>query len=364
MLSGISKHALAEGNCSYLVYLEKSNDRTLIMKSKIGPFKLSWLITTSGYIAPPAEEICSTHELKFNIPPEIGEASVTLLKIDEGLDLYSGIHHLEKAAPDEFIPLADNQASFNEFTFNAQTWLSGMGCHLEYWQGRKYAPAKIVAGPGVDTFRFTKELDLDILISGGKTSEMRSIFITESKLVTLLGRDTTTDLLEKIGLNEHFKTVTLPIPPYISHCLKETMDEKYAGTARRLFAQAKTLEYLGRLVNFLLIEEKKVDRRHSTRVRELRDYLLKLEGQLPTLNELAQKFGLSARQLNREFSAEFGQTIFAFITAHRLEQAHVALQKSNVPMKVISMRLGYSHVNHFITAFSRKFGYSPGSLRR
>jgi AraC-like DNA-binding protein len=35
-----------------------------------------------------------------------------------------------------------------------------------------------------------------------------------------------------------------------------------------------------------------------------------------------------------------------------------------VSFRSAATRLGYSHVNHFISAFKRKFGYSPGSLRR
>jgi AraC-like DNA-binding protein len=33
-------------------------------------------------------------------------------------------------------------------------------------------------------------------------------------------------------------------------------------------------------------------------------------------------------------------------------------------MKALANQLGYSHVNHFITAFKRQFGYSPGTIRR
>lgn len=89
-----------------------------------------------------------------------------------------------------------------------------------------------------------------------------------------------------------------------------------------------------------------------------------LEGRLPTLNQLATEFGLSAKQLNIEFKVEFGQSIFEYVTNNRLEQVHEALLESSIPMKVLSERLGYSHVNHFITAFRRRFGYPPGSLRR
>lgn len=105
-------------------------------------------------------------------------------------------------------------------------------------------------------------------------------------------------------------------------------------------------------------------RRHTQKIRDLKEHLLNLEGRLPTLGQLGTDFGLSAKQLNIEFKAEFGQSIFEYVTANRLEQAHEALLQSSIPMKVLSQRLGYSHVNHFITAFKRKFGYPPGSLRR
>jgi len=33
-------------------------------------------------------------------------------------------------------------------------------------------------------------------------------------------------------------------------------------------------------------------------------------------------------------------------------------------MKTLAHKIGYSHVNHFITAFKKKFGVTPGSLRK
>jgi len=147
--------------------------------------------------------------------------------------------------------------------------------------------------------------------------------------------------------------------------LQEALSDRYAGPARRLYAQTKALEYLGLLVDFLQVQDKTTpQRRHTQKIRELKELLLNLDGRLPTLNLLAADFGLSAKQLNIEFKAEFGQSIFEYVTAVRLEQAHAALLESNLPMKVMSERLGYSHVNHFITAFKRRFGYPPGSLRR
>ncbi len=79
---------------------------------------------------------------------------------------------------------------------------------------------------------------------------------------------------------------------------------------------------------------------------------------------MAVRCGMSARWLNEAFTREYGQTIFSFITGHRLNEAHAAMQEGNLPIKMISARLGYSHVNHFTIAFKKKFGYPPGSLRQ
>jgi transcriptional regulator GlxA family with amidase domain len=75
-------------------------------------------------------------------------------------------------------------------------------------------------------------------------------------------------------------------------------------------------------------------------------------------------FGRSARALNEDFQTEYGESIFSFVLNHRLNTAHQAIKTTDVPMKQISMKLGYAHVNHFSAAFKKKFGYSPGSLRR
>ena len=100
------------------------------------------------------------------------------------------------------------------------------------------------------------------------------------------------------------------------------------------------------------------------KVEKLHAYIIGTKGKLPNLNELAKQFGISLRTLNDLFADEYGQSISAFINNYRLSAAHEALEHSDVPMKQLASELGYSHVNHFITAFKRKFGYSPGHLRK
>lgn len=100
------------------------------------------------------------------------------------------------------------------------------------------------------------------------------------------------------------------------------------------------------------------------RARALHQQLINTKGKLPTVEELASQYGCSIRTLNNEFAAEYGQPVQAFITEHRFNRAHTALQQTTVPMKVLASQLGYSHVNHFIVAFKKRFGYPPGTLRK
>jgi len=79
---------------------------------------------------------------------------------------------------------------------------------------------------------------------------------------------------------------------------------------------------------------------------------------------LAQQYGISARVLNDEFRKVYGCSIFTYISELRLKEAHEVLLKTDIPMKTLAINLGYRHVKHVICAFGRKFGYSPGSLRK
>ena len=102
----------------------------------------------------------------------------------------------------------------------------------------------------------------------------------------------------------------------------------------------------------------------AERARAVHQQLINTKGKLPTLDELASQYGCSPRILNSEFAVEYGQSVQAFIAHYRFDRAHTALQQTTVPMKVLASQLGYSHVNHFIAAFKKKFGYSPGTLRK
>jgi AraC-like DNA-binding protein len=335
------------------------------MKSSIRHLDIHWLIAPGAQLATPVDDSLTIHRMDYQLPAEVGQAWLESLEPSEGLRLYRAVHDLKKSSFGQLVPILEVTSSEPEPIFSAQTFLSGIICHQEYWQGRSAAPVEVWGRPGLDTFRFRQQWDARVMVAGGGVTEMRSVIMSQTLLQVMLGDGLETQLLQRLGLDEHTQSVTRQMPAQLNTPLQEAMSDRYTGPARRLFAQAKALEYLNLLVDFLHAQDKTAQkRRHTPKIRELKEVLLKLEGRLPTLNQLAADFGLSAKQLNIEFKAEFGQSIFDYVTTSRLAQAHAALLESSMPMKALSDRLGYSHVNHFITAFKRKFGYPPGSLRR
>ena len=328
-------------------------------------FKLSWLLAPEDDAVTLERDGPDLQRMPYAMPPEIGVAWLDSMIFPDGIALYSAVHDMAPSPRGQLIPLMDIDGLSEEPAFNAQIWLSGLGCHHEYWQGRDAPPVEIVAFPGRDTFRYKRLWQAKVLVEGGVTSEMKSVVVPDSVMRTLLGGEATDILVSRLGLSAARQAVVLPMPLHVSAPLRDAMSGQFSGAARKLFAQARILDYLGGLLHFVLSDDLPPAQPASERkMDELRDYLVNLEGVMPTLIDLAKQFGVAARRLNNDFTAKCGQSIYSFVMEHRLAQAHALLLSEPIALKTLATRLGYSHVNHFSTAFKKRFGYPPGSLRR
>ena len=221
-------------------------------------------------------------------------------------------------------------------------------------------------GDGFDLFCHGQHREVSLWGDGGSTLDMVAMVMSMESLDSIIGEDERLFLLRALALEQIPSGIVHKMPKFLSEILRSTMLHTYTGTSRSLYAQSRGLEYLSNLLEHLrgaqpVGEPKSVLR---TKVIKLREELLQVEGKVPTLEALALDYQISARRLNAAFTREFGESIYSFITAQRLEQAKIALQSTEIPMKILANRLGYSHVNHFITAFRKQFGQPPGAVRR
>jgi len=77
------------------------------MKSNLGSMNLHWLISPGAPSATPVDESLTIHRMDNQIPPEIGQAWLEALALNEGLKLYRTVHHLEKASFGDMVPMLE-----------------------------------------------------------------------------------------------------------------------------------------------------------------------------------------------------------------------------------------------------------------
>lgn len=82
-----------------------------------------------------------------------------------------------------------------------------------------------------------------------------------------------------------------------------------------------------------------------------------------TVNELAERAGVSRAALGRRFTDLLGQPPIAYLTQRRLQLAADLLLESDATLPAIARRVGYGSPFALSAAFKREFGRSPQEYR-
>lgn len=79
--------------------------------------------------------------------------------------------------------------------------------------------------------------------------------------------------------------------------------------------------------------------------------------------DMAQSFAMSAATFRRRL-AEHGQSFNAILIDVRMTTALTLLQVTDHPVAHIACQVGYASASRFAGRFKRRFGFSPGAVRR
>ena len=329
------------------------------MRSAYEFLKFSWLLEDEEANFQPGDGDIDRHP--YPMPPEFGEANFTKIELAMGMTLFRTTRRFTPASLGQLIHIGHVEGAFPGESLMVQTVVGGQIIHHE-----KYPPAELIFRPGIDLFRLADRLIVDPMVDGSSNVIMTALTISRTVLGHLVGHDIAERTLGALELTPAPKIRVRTMPPHVSAHLHNAIPHDLNGASRRLLCQARALEYLTALIEHLGTNVAAPPPLSSSRrqAQALHLQLTSMQGKLPSLEELAVQFNMSARSLNNAFKAEYGQPIHTFITEHRLVEAHTAIENSGVPLKTLAQRLGYIHTNHFLAAFRRKFGYPPGNLRK
>ncbi len=142
------------------------------------------------------------------------------------------------------------------------------------------------------------------------------------------------------------------------------------GPARRLYLSGKAMEMMAEAISHP--DNEKHARHAEHRIWSARDVecfhaarsiLMAELAMPPSLPDLARRVGTNARKLSEGFSELFGTSVYAFVKAHRLEEARRMIEAGETSITRVARALGYQPA-HFSTAFRQRFGVSPSMLIR
>lgn len=317
---------------------------------------IRWL---SAFGAPPLALPASLDTLRRPIPAthDAGCGTIEILRLQTGLSFSWRTDRREIVDHKGLYPLAHVTGKSVEPLLIIQTVHAGKIIAID--QEKR---AEITIDDGAVLFEHVNHIDFTILLDGGEDVEFTTFMIGRPQLNTVLGPDITSAFLNAARLGNVPSMRTQMMPQRISSLLQSSMPQSMDPDLRKLIAQAHALEYICLLATHITGNKGQSSRQQK--MQQLYEELHTIEGKLPPLIELASRYGMSVKTMNDHFKRMFGQTIGAFMASHRLNEAHVELEDTDTPMKIIAARIGYAHVSTFINAFTNKYGYSPGSLRR
>ena len=86
-------------------------------------------------------------------------------------------------------------------------------------------------------------------------------------------------------------------------------------------------------------------------------------GQPLTRTEVAQRVGLSTRQLDRLFAGELGASFTTHYRTIRLERARDLIRQTTLSITEIALACGFASPGHFSRSYRERFGLSPKGER-
>ena len=328
------------------------------MKSKL---YIHWL--TEAHAKPlPREWGPSDDMIAVNVPmaDAAGHSSLDAMRLASKMALSHTTHHFAPGMRGQWLPMAEIVGKSSEPQFLIREILHGKSMLHDRQLDRKYHNEQRCS-----TFHLFEEIDLRVWLDAGENVEATLLRMDVSTLYNLLGEAYAQALLRGLKLGNAQVMSLQAVPPNITGLLHSSISGHLAGGLRRFHAQAKVLDYLIALGGHFAAGKGHPRTVCKTQLlRDLRDELQHLEGNLPNLEALASCYGLPARTLNEQFKREYQQTLCAFIAEERLKAAHAALTHGRLAIKAIAGAVGFSNVNSFTKAFTNRFGYPPGSLRR
>ena len=156
----------------------------------------------------------------------------------------------------------------------------------------------------------------------------------------------------------------LPFTSSIAVVLSQILQARVHDSMKSLYFKGKIYELLSLYFNKnddssieqcpFLIDEQNVQK-----IRNAKDIIVDRMIDPPSLDALALEIGLPLKKLKQGFKQVYGDTVFAYLLEHKMQEARRMLDSQKYNVNEVGLKLGYSTSSYFIAAFKKKYGTTP-----
>jgi AraC-like DNA-binding protein len=164
---------------------------------------------------------------------------------------------------------------------------------------------------------------------------------------------------------------TFPITQAMRRIIRESLSIPLQGMPRELFLEGSVLQIFALIFDAQLEPERLPPHAlpsgpdFEEKIRRVARILTDELSHPPTLLQLSELTGWSARKLSEGFRRKFDQSIVEFLLDKRMERASkVLMSDSSYPLRELAAEVGYNHVSNFNRAFKSYFGTTPKGFAR
>ncbi|MEX2131234.1 MAG: helix-turn-helix domain-containing protein, partial [Pseudohongiellaceae bacterium] len=144
----------------------------------------------------------------------------------------------------------------------------------------------------------------------------------------------------------------------ILHLVEHLFDAAIASEVSRHFTHE-----LKRSYESMLLEEQQQDTHHDELIIQVQEWLQLNYQNAVQLHDVAERFKLSVRSLNRRFRQAANNAPLQYLQEIRVEHAKELLKKSNLGIAEICYRIGYHDNSYFTSLFKKMNGVTPSQYR-
>ena len=156
----------------------------------------------------------------------------------------------------------------------------------------------------------------------------------------------------------------IPVSPALFMCFDQLLHHKLNPPFQALFEKAKFLEIFSLLMESAFGQPDAVcpvllSPSIEQKLQQVRRHIIENVDEVPDVDQLALKFDLPRNTLREGYRFMYGKTLHQFHADHTLESAMQMLASGEMLVKEIAFAIGYQNPSHFISAFKKKYGFTP-----